>query len=68
MSRLTSQSWQMLVCVFEQLGFKFVEQRGSHMKYERPGVARPLMIPRYSDHLETVEARIQALKKGSSKR
>jgi predicted RNA binding protein YcfA (HicA-like mRNA interferase family) len=33
--------------VFEQLGFQLAGQKGSHMKLEKPGVARPLIVPRY---------------------
>ena len=47
MPRLTALPWQTLVCIFEQLGYKRAGQKGSHIKMERPGAARPLIIPRY---------------------
>ena len=47
MSRLTPLPWQKIVCVFEQLGYKRAGQKGSHIKLEKPGVARPLIVPKY---------------------
>jgi predicted RNA binding protein YcfA (HicA-like mRNA interferase family) len=35
--------------VFEQIGYKRAGQKGSHIKMEKPGVARPLIIPRYDE-------------------
>lgn len=49
MPRVTPLSWQKLVCVFEQIGYHCAGQKGSHIKMEKPGVARPLIIPRYDD-------------------
>jgi predicted RNA binding protein YcfA (HicA-like mRNA interferase family) len=49
MSRLTPLPWHKLVCVFEQLGYKHAGQKGSHVKMEKPGVARPLIIPKYGE-------------------
>jgi predicted RNA binding protein YcfA (HicA-like mRNA interferase family) len=41
--------WERLVCVFEQLGYHRAGQKGSHIKLEKPGSARPLIIPRYDE-------------------
>ena len=49
MSRLTPLSWSKLVCVFEQLGYKRAGQKGSHLKMEKPGASRPLIIPKYDE-------------------
>ena len=49
MPRLTPLNWQKIVCVFEQLGYKRAGQKGSHIKLEKPGAARPLIVPRYDD-------------------
>lgn len=49
MSRLTPLKWQKLVCVFEQIGYRCAGQKGSHIKMEKPGMPRPLIIPRYDD-------------------
>jgi predicted RNA binding protein YcfA (HicA-like mRNA interferase family) len=49
MPRLTPLPWQKLVCVFEQLGYKRGGQKGSHVKLEKIGVARPLIVPKYDE-------------------
>jgi len=41
MPRLTPLPWSKLVCVFERLGYRIAGQKGSHIKMEKPGVARP---------------------------
>lgn len=35
--------------MFEQLGYRKAGQKGSHIKLEKPGVARPLIVPRYDE-------------------
>lgn len=47
MSRLIPLPWQKLVCVFEQIGYKYAGQKGSPIKLEKAGVARPLIVPKY---------------------
>jgi predicted RNA binding protein YcfA (HicA-like mRNA interferase family) len=47
--RLTALPWDRLVCVFEQIGYRRAGQKGSHIKMEKPGMARPLIIPRYDE-------------------
>lgn len=49
MSRLNPLPWHKLVCVFEQIGYREAGQKGSHVKMEKPGVARPLIIPKYDE-------------------
>jgi predicted RNA binding protein YcfA (HicA-like mRNA interferase family) len=49
MPRLTPLDWQQLVCVFEQIGYRRAGQKGSHIKLERAGSPRPLIIPRYDE-------------------
>ncbi len=49
MPRLTPVRWHKIVCVFEQLGYRRAGQKGSHIKLEKPGVARPLIVPRYDE-------------------
>ena len=39
--------YQTLVRIFERNGFTFVRQRGDHLIYTKPGIARPLVIPAY---------------------
>jgi predicted RNA binding protein YcfA (HicA-like mRNA interferase family) len=35
--------------VFEQIGYRQAGQKGSHLKLEKPGVARPLIVPKYGE-------------------
>jgi predicted RNA binding protein YcfA (HicA-like mRNA interferase family) len=49
MSRLTPLPWHKLVCVFGQIGYKQAGQKGSHVKLEKPGMARPLIVPKYDE-------------------
>ena len=49
MSRLNPLPWRKIVCVFEQLGYKHAGQKGSHIKMEKPGAARPLIVPKYDE-------------------
>jgi predicted RNA binding protein YcfA (HicA-like mRNA interferase family) len=49
MARLTPLPWRKVVCVFEQLGYKHAGQKGSHIKLEKPGIARPLIVPAYDE-------------------
>jgi predicted RNA binding protein YcfA (HicA-like mRNA interferase family) len=49
MSRLSPLPWHKLVCVFEQIGYREAGQKGSHLKLEKPGVARPLIVPKYPE-------------------
>ncbi len=47
--RLTPQHWKILACVFEKDGFVFEREEGSHRAYNKPGCARPIIIPKYSE-------------------
>ncbi len=35
--------------VFEKIGYKYAGTKGSHVKLEKPGCARPLIIPKYDE-------------------
>jgi len=48
-SRLTPLRWEKIVCVFGKLGYRMAGQKGSHVKLEKPGTARPLIVPRYDE-------------------
>lgn len=48
-TRLVPLPWEKIVCVFEKLDYRKAGQKGSHIKMEKPGVARPLIIPRYEE-------------------
>jgi predicted RNA binding protein YcfA (HicA-like mRNA interferase family) len=49
MPRITPVHWKVLEKVFIAAGFRFARQEGSHRAYSKPGVARPLIIPTYTE-------------------
>jgi len=48
MPKLSSVSFKILVKVFEADRFRCVREEGDHMVFTKPGVARPVVIPKYS--------------------
>ena len=49
MSRLAPADWRTLVRVFEADGFTQDRTTGSHVVPTKPGIARPVIIPKYSE-------------------
>lgn len=49
MPRLTPQNYQVLVRVFKKAGFTVKRYRGSHIIMNKPGVDRPIVIPKYDE-------------------
>lgn len=49
MPKLTPTDWATLVCVFEADGFVQERTRGSHISLSKPGVPRPIVIPKYDE-------------------
>ena len=47
MPRIVPVPYQTLVRVFEIEGFVFVREKGDHMIFTKPGILRPLVVPRY---------------------
>jgi len=47
MDSLKPVPYQILVKVFEEEGFMCNRTTGDHLIYTRPGVKRPLVIPKY---------------------
>ena len=45
--KLRPVSYKQLKKVFEADGFRFVREQGDHMVFTKPGVIRPVVIPRY---------------------
>jgi predicted RNA binding protein YcfA (HicA-like mRNA interferase family) len=45
--KLSPVSYKELVRVFEADGFRLARERGDHMVFTKPGVIRPVIIPRY---------------------
>ena len=48
MPKLSPISYKQLVRVFESDGFQCVRIEGDHMVFTKPGVLRPVVIPKYS--------------------
>jgi predicted RNA binding protein YcfA (HicA-like mRNA interferase family) len=47
MSRISPVHYRKLVRVLELEGFTLVRERGDHLIFTRPGVLRPIVVPRY---------------------
>ncbi len=48
MRKLSPVSYKLLVRVFEAGGFRYVRQEGDHMVFTKPGILRPVVIPKYA--------------------
>jgi predicted RNA binding protein YcfA (HicA-like mRNA interferase family) len=46
-NKLSPISYKQLRKVFEADGFRLVREQGDHMVFTKPGVIRPVVIPRY---------------------
>ena len=40
-------SWRQMVSVFERLGFRIHRTKGDHIIMVKPGVHRPVVVPKY---------------------
>lgn len=49
MPKMVPIPYQTLVRVFELEGFTFLRQHGDHLIYVKPGIARPIVIPKYHE-------------------
>ncbi|MCI0390162.1 MAG: type II toxin-antitoxin system HicA family toxin [Acidobacteria bacterium] len=49
MDKITPISWKTLHRVFEKDGFMHVRTEGDHMVFTKPGVLRPVVIPKYQN-------------------
>jgi len=47
MRKITPVSYRTLTRVFQADGFRFVAQKGDHLIFTKPGIARPLVIPKH---------------------
>ena len=48
MPKLSPVSYKELVKVFEAEGFRYIRTEGDHMVFTKPGVIRPVVIPKYA--------------------
>ena len=49
MPKIAPVGWRTLEAVFLRAGFEFKRQQGSHRAYVKVGVARPVVIPTYTE-------------------
>jgi len=49
MPRITPIHFRKLAKVFEKKGFIYVRTEGDHLIYEKEGIVRPIVIPRYRE-------------------
>jgi len=49
MSNLPTLGYKDLARIFEKLGYKHIRTKGDHLIYEKPGLHRPIVIPKYKD-------------------
>ncbi len=47
MPRLTPIDYRKLVKVFEKKGFIYTRTKGDHLVYQKMGLLRPVIIPKY---------------------
>lgn len=49
MIKIASIHYKKLAKVFELEGFKFQREKGDHLIYTKPGISRPIVIPKYKE-------------------
>jgi predicted RNA binding protein YcfA (HicA-like mRNA interferase family) len=47
MPRITPVHYRKLVRLLQREGFELARERGDHMVFTKPNVARPVVVPRY---------------------
>lgn len=49
MPRLTPIHYRKLIKIFEKIGFIHVRTEGDHLVYQKTGLLRPIVIPKYKE-------------------
>ncbi|MFH1462498.1 MAG: type II toxin-antitoxin system HicA family toxin [bacterium] len=49
MIKIASIHYKKLVKIFEEEGFKYKGTKGDHLIYTKPGISRPIVIPKYKE-------------------
>ncbi len=47
MSRIAPTHYRRVVRILEHEGFALARERGDHMVFTKPGIERPVVVPRY---------------------
>lgn len=60
MPRLTPIHWKVLECIFQNDGFVFHKQEGSHRSYFKKEIHSPVVIPTYKDvYLDIIKSNMR---------
>lgn len=49
MFKITPIHYKKLVRIFELEGFQYKRTKGDHLIYNKPGISRPIVIPKYKE-------------------
>lgn len=49
MPRITPIHYRKLAKIFEKIGFTHVRTAGDHLVYQKTGILRPIVIPKYKE-------------------
>lgn len=49
MPSLKPVNWKILECIFQKDGFVFGREESSHRSYNKDGIPRPIVIPKYKE-------------------
>lgn len=49
MPRLIPIDYRKLVKIFERKGFVYIRTKGDHLVYQKEGLLRPIIIPKYKE-------------------
>jgi len=49
MTKIVPIHYKKLAKVFKLEGFKFQREKGDHLIYTKPGISRPIVIPKYKE-------------------
>ena len=49
MPKINPTHWKKLAKVFEKKGFIYLRTEGDHLIYDKAGIARPVVIPKYKE-------------------
>lgn len=49
MPKITPIHYRKLVRIFQKQGFRITREKGDHLVMIKPGISRPLVIPRYTE-------------------
>jgi len=60
MTRIRDHGWREADRILKKLGFKLTRTSSSHLVYEKEGLARPIIVPKYDSLPEFIVSKILA--------